>query len=269
MSLCYNGVKESRRILLTILSSLVFSFCATDVEAQQTTSKPDTVYKTDTVYITTTQYIHTEKLPKTRAPLYLAIKTNLLYDALLLPNLAVEWYMGKQWSLMLEGNWSWWTFDRPIQNWWYHRIQTGGVELRRWFKSPYPLHGHALGVYSMIGNYDVRFFAEDEYTKGYLSNLSWSAGLSYTYSLPIARKLNLEFGLAIGYVGGRYYKYNYCMTHKHWAQQGVYNRKYIGPTRVGVSLVWLLGAGNDEKSRNSYAAWQKQKRDRYIVSWSD
>jgi hypothetical protein len=167
--------------------------------------------------------------------------------------------MGKDWSLLVEGNWSWWTFDRPIQNWWYHRIQTGGIDLRKWVKSPYPLHGHALGAYTMVGNYDVRFFTKDEYTKGSLSYQSWSAGLSYTYSFPIARRLNLELGLSVGYMGGRYYEYDYCMEHNHWAQRAMYNRNYFGPTRVGLSLVWLLGAGNDEKSRNIYLTRKNKK----------
>lgn len=226
----------------------------------------DTIFlKCDTVYVTTTQYIHTERMPKTSTPLYLGIKTNLLHDALLLPNLAVEWYMGNKWSLTLEGNWSWWTFDRPIQNLWYHRIQTVGMEVKRWFKSAYPLHGHALGVYSMVGNYDVRFFAENEYTKGYLSNLSWGAGVTYAYSLPIARRFNLEFALGVGYMGGRYYKYNYCTQHNHWAQQAAYNRNYVGPTRASVSLVWLPGAANDEKSRKKYANQQQRKYQQYMV----
>lgn len=222
----------------------------------------DTVFlKCDTVYIMTTQYIRAEEPVRTPTPVYVALKTNLLYDAALLPNLTAEWYIGKQWSLAIEGNWSWWTFDRPVQNQWHHRIQSAGIELRHWFKSPYPLHGHALGVYSMIGDYDVRLFAKDEHTTGYLSYQSWSAGLSYAYSFPIANRFNLEFGLAFGYLGGQYYKYDYCMTHKEWTKRSKHNRNYIGPTRVGVSLVWLLGAGNDEKSRNKYAARQKQKHE--------
>lgn len=184
-------------------------------------------------------------------PLHIAVKTNLLYDAVFLPNLTVEWYIGKQWSLAAEGNWSWWKFDRrPIQNTWYHRIQAAGIELRRWFNSPYPLHGHAVGVYSMIGNYDLRLFVKDEHTQGYLSRRSWSAGLSYAYSFPIAHRLNLELGLAVGYMGGRYYRYDYDMTYNHWAQLGKYNRNYVGLTRVGVSIVWLPGIGNEKKSRN-------------------
>ncbi|MDR0864611.1 MAG: DUF3575 domain-containing protein [Candidatus Symbiothrix sp.] len=227
----------------------------------------DTVFlKCDTVYVyaTTTEKAPVQEREREKAPVYyVALKTNLLYDALLLPNLSAEWYMGKDWSLVIEGNWSWWTFDKPIQNWWYHRIQVAGIELRKWVKSPYPLQGHALGVYTMLGNYDVRFFTKGEYTKGSLSYQSWSAGLSYAYSFPIARRLNLELGVAVGYVGGRYYSYDYCMEHDHWAQRAMYNRNYFGPTRVGVSLVWQLGAGNDEKSRNIFFT-RKNKKDQQI-----
>ena len=36
-------------------------------------------------------------------PFYMAVKTNMLYDALLVPNIGVEFYVGKNWSL--AGNW--------------------------------------------------------------------------------------------------------------------------------------------------------------------
>ncbi|GHV58550.1 hypothetical protein FACS1894182_11220 [Bacteroidia bacterium] len=210
----------------------------------------DTVFlKCDTVYIGATlpDNSASNDLGKMPSPGYMALKTNLLYDAALLPNLTAEWYIGKQWSIAVEGNWSWWNFDRPIQNGWYHRIQAAGVELRRWVNSPYPLRGHAFGIYSMIGNYDVRFFTQNEYSKGWLSYQSWSAGLSYAYSFPIARKFNMELELALGHVGGRYYRYDYCLDHEHWAQRSVHNRNYWGPTRVGVSLVWLLSDHNEKK----------------------
>jgi hypothetical protein len=99
----------------------------------------------------------------------------------------------------------------------------------------------------MFGDYDVRFSTKDEYSKGWLSYGSWSAGLSYAYSMPIARKFNIEFGLAFGYLGGKYYQYDYCMRHEEWTQRAVYNRKYFGPTRIGVSIVWLPFTGNRKK----------------------
>lgn len=213
-------------------------------------------HRVDTVYIdrsNTNVICDTVALPptedkvKVKAPAFFALKTNLIYDVMLMPNLTAEWYIGKQWSLAVEGNWSWWTFNRPVQNRGYHRIQTVGVEARKWLGSPYPLRGHALGGYAMVGNYDIRLSPEDEYSKAWLSYLSWSAGVSYAYSFPVARKINLEFGLALGYVGGRYYRYDYCMTHEQWTQRAIHNRNYWGPTRVGVSLVWLLSGYNEKK----------------------
>ena len=219
-----------------------------------------TTYVRDTIY--TRVYLPYSEL---KSPLYLALKTNLIYDALLLPNLTAEIYLGRKWSLAVEGNWSWWNFDKPIQNWWYHRIQAAGAELRYWVKSPYPLQGHAVGLYSMIGNYDVRFFAENEDSKGYLSYQSWSAGLSYAYSMPIAHKFNLEFGLAFGYMGGRYYQYDYCMRHEQWEQNAINNRRYFGPTRVGISLVWLIGTGNSPKDKDKYTMWQNRKSNNMLT----
>ncbi|MDR0231177.1 MAG: DUF3575 domain-containing protein [Dysgonamonadaceae bacterium] len=227
-----------------------------EVVEQQVVIRRDTVFIQDTIiteiHIQKEIEIQHEIKSKPSKPLFIALKTNLIYDAALLPNLTAELYLGKQWSVAVEGNWSWWTFGNPVQNRWFHRVQVAGVELRRWFTSPYPLHGHALGVYAMIGNYDIRFFPKDEYSIGELSYQSWSGGISYAYSFPIARRFNLELGVAAGYVGGRYYKYNYCMEDKQWEQQAVYDRKYIGPTRVGVSLVWLLGTGNPQPSKGDF-----------------
>ena len=184
-----------------------------------------------------------------KKPLYFAIKNNLLYDAVLLPNLTAEVYLGNKWSLALEGNLSWWMFSQPTENEWFHRIQTAGLELRKWVCSPFPLYGHAVGVYAMIGNYDVRAFTKDEFSKGWLSYHSWSAGITYSYSIPISMHFNLEFGVALGYVGGEYFEYNYCMEDEWWAQQAVHNRKYFGPTRAGISLAWMIGKRNKARYR--------------------
>jgi Protein of unknown function (DUF3575). len=172
---------------------------------------------------------------------YFALKNNLFYDVALLPNLTAEVYLGKQLSLAIAGSLSWWTFNSDR----FYRIQSVGAELRYWINSPYPLHGHAVGVYSMVGNYDIRLLSQNEDSKGWLSYGSWSAGLSYAYSVPVANRVNLEFGLAVGYLGGKYYDYHYCLIHDRWERQAEYNRNYFGPTRVGVSIVWMLGNGSN------------------------
>ena len=188
---------------------------------------------------------------------YFALKNNLVYDAALLPNISAEAYLGKDFSLAVEGNWSWWAFEKKSKSGRFYRIQSVGAELRYWINSAYPLHGHAVGIYTMVGDYDIRFFTKNEDSKGWLSYGSWSAGLSYAYSMPVTSRMNLEFGLAVGYLGGKYYDYNYCIPHERWERQGEYNGKYFGPTRVGVSLVWLLGNGNNIKNRGVYTKWRK------------
>ena len=184
---------------------------------------------------------------------YFALKNNLIYDAALLPNLAAEVYLGKQFSLAIDGNWSWWTFKSDR----FHRIQSVGADFRYWINSPSPLRGHAIGIYSMVGNYDIRLFTKNEDSKGWLSYGSWSAGLSYAYSVPIASRVNLEFGLAVGYLGGKYYDYNYCMMHKRWERQAERNRKYFGPTRAGISVVWQFGNGYNIKNGDVYTRQKK------------
>lgn len=38
--------------------------------------------------------------PKVKKPFYMALKTNLIYDALTIPNAGIEFYLGKNWSIM-------------------------------------------------------------------------------------------------------------------------------------------------------------------------
>ena len=61
--------------------------------------------------------------------------------------------------------------------------------------------------------------------------------------MPIAKRLNIDFSLAAGYMGGRYYEYIPLDGHYVW--QATKDRKWIGPTKLEVSLVWLLGHGNN------------------------
>ena len=89
-----------------------------------------------------------------KKPFYMAVKTNMLYDALLVPNVGVEFYLGKDWSL--GGNWmyGWWKSD-PSH--WYWRTYGGDITLRKWFgraAKEKPLTGHHLGLYAQVQTFD-------------------------------------------------------------------------------------------------------------------
>jgi hypothetical protein len=181
-------------------------------------------------------------------PIWIALKTNMLYDLALLPNLSAEVWLGKKMSIAANGYWSWWGNETDPAGG-RHRIQAASLELRRWFFSPEPLRGHALGIYGLYGNYDLRLFPKDDTSPGQLSYESWSAGLSYAWSFALSKRFNMELGLAGGYVRGDYYDYNYCLQDNEWEPQDriwkLYRRRnYWGPTRIGISIVWLIGTPN-------------------------
>ena len=76
---------------------------------------------------------------------------------------------------------------------------------------------------------------------------NYTFGVSYGYSLPIAKRLNLDFTLGIGYWGGRYKEY--LPVEGHYVWQSTKNRRWFGPTKAEVSLVWLVGHDNENKQK--------------------
>lgn len=83
-------------------------------------------------------------------PLYLNAKTNMLYDALLIPNIGLEVDLGKRWSIAANWMYGWW--DNAPRHW-YWRAYGGDVAIRKWVGSAAgrkPLTGHHIGVYGQI-----------------------------------------------------------------------------------------------------------------------
>jgi hypothetical protein len=171
----------------------------------------------------------------------LRIKTNLLYDLALLPNLALEYSITRRWSMAIEGYWSWWSIGAP--KYWYHRIQMAGIESKFWLGSR-PLRqlmsGHYVGIYGMAGNYDLRLFTNDLDDFGYQSRRSYSAGLTYGFSHYLGRHWALEYSLGAGYFGGVYDEYNISRCTDCPALRTTKKMRYFGPTRAAVSLIFQL-----------------------------
>ena len=178
-----------------------------------------------------------------RKPFYMAVKTNMLYDLALVPNIGLEFYLGK--NISVAGNWmySWWKNDRIA---WYWRTYGGDLAVRYWFgpdAEKKPLSGHHVGVYGQIITYDFETGG-----RGYLGDRwSYAGGIEYGYSLPLARRLNIDFNLGVGYLGGEFKEYLPIDGHYVW--QATKKRNYIGPTKLEVSLVWLLGYGNHNEGK--------------------
>lgn len=174
----------------------------------------------------------------------LALKTNLLYDALTLLNYSVEVPIGKRYSALLYHQFPWWRWGEA-NNEYCIRFLSIGAEARWWFK-PMPrqrigkrrerdrLMGHFLGVYAESGKWDFEWERSICYQGEH-----WSTGLTYGYAMPIGRCLNLEFSLSAGFASIPYRKFNpsdnYELLLRDPERQGRWS--YFGPTKAQISLV--------------------------------
>lgn len=184
-------------------------------------------------------------------PFYMALKTNMLYDAALLPNIGAEFYIGKNWSV--EANWiyAWWDQDSRHRYW---RAYGGDVGVRRWFgraAERKPLTGHHLGLFAGVVTYDFELGGQG-YMGGLPGRTLWDrcnlmAGVSYGYSLPVGRRINIDFTIGIGYLGGKYIKYVPEGSFYKW--QSTNRLNWFGPIKAEISLVWLIGRGNYNENR--------------------
>lgn len=195
----------------------------------------------DTVYVERVVYY----CPPCK-PFYMDVRTNLLYDALAVPNLGIEFYLGKNWSLLANWGYAWWGKDGSNRLW---RTYGGDVALRWWFgrrAHQKPLSGHHLGLFAGILTYDF-CFGKRGYMGGLHKGTLWdryhvNAGVEYGYSLPMARRLNIDFTLGIGYLGGEIRKYTFDGGHYVWKSTS--RQHWIGPTNLEISLCWLIGCKN-------------------------
>ncbi|MDE5871278.1 MAG: DUF3575 domain-containing protein [Muribaculaceae bacterium] len=182
---------------------------------------------------------------------HMDIRTNMLYDALLVPNLGAEFYLGKNISLYGEWMYAWWDNDRRHHFW---RIYGGDLGLRWWFgrkAHSKPLTGHHLGVYGSILTFDFEL-GDTGYLGGKPGGTLWdrwlvNTGIEYGYSLPVGKRINIDFSIGIGYMGGNYIKY-YPFDNDYYYDKE-YHMHYIGPTKAEISLVWLIGRGNANRRK--------------------
>lgn len=164
----------------------------------------------------------------------IALRTNLLHDLMLIPNIGVEVPLGKGWSAGAQWSYGWWT-DMPRYDYYIH-FYGGDINLRKYFASDgiHPLSGHHLGVYAQMYSYDYKLSSI-----GYWG-VRWSlgAGAEYGYSIPLRPGLNLDLTAGAGYLSGIYNKYERKDGCDVWL--ATRRRRWIGPTKLEVSLVWLF-----------------------------
>lgn len=167
----------------------------------------------------------------------LAIKTNLLYDALLMPSLEVEYRINDRWSVSLEGDIAWWKKKSKHK---YYQLAMISPEGRYWFKTKAPWHGHYVGVFVGGGWYDL-----ENGKRGYQGE-GVMAGVSYGYMFPVTRCLSFEAAIGAGYLRAKYDEY-LPEAGGHYLYQQTSKTNYFGPLKLKFALVWRLWDYNQKK----------------------
>lgn len=159
-----------------------------------------------------------------------ALKTNMLSDVILLPQLEIEYRFADDWSVALEGSMAWWSSNSKHI---YDQLAYISPEVRWWFGKKEHWHGHYIGLFGSVGLYDL------EYKKTGYQGEFWMTGLSYGYMFPISRSLSLEAGIGVGFLRTGYREYepiDHCYVYQRTA-----NTNFVGPLKAKLSLVWRLG----------------------------
>lgn len=168
----------------------------------------------------------------------LSIRTNLLYDAFLVPTLGAEWRVNQDMGIKLDGSYGF--FGR----------ETGKIQ-KLWLLNPeFRLYmGIAkrfyIGVGANFSGYNVYrfmvggFFPEDT---GYQGNL-WNAGVTTGYQLALSRVLSLDFNLGLGFTKLDYDSFHVVDRIRIYREKRQ-TRSFWGPTQAGISLVWRIGGVN-------------------------
>lgn len=183
--------------------------------------------------------------PQKKHRFVMAVKSNLLYDVALVPNVGVEFYLKNNWTL--GGNWmyAWWKNDDRHRYW---RVYGGDVYARKYLgkaASLKPFAGHHLGVYAQMLTYDFELGGRG-YMGGKPGGDIWDlahkgAGIEYGYTLPAGRRLHVDFSLAVGGLFGTCHEYTPVNGWYVWDKTKKIS--WVGPTKLEISLVWLLGNG--------------------------
>ena len=166
---------------------------------------------------------------------FVSVSTNLLYDAVLVPNVGLEFNIWDNWTLSLNGMWAWWT-KQDIN--WYWRVYGGEASVKKYFgrrSKNRSMTGHHVGLYGQALTYD---FSVGHFGR-MAPNLSIGGGVEYGYSLPVTNVMNIDFSLGIGYLGGNFYEY--IEDEGHYVWRATVKQSWFGPTKAAISLVWLIG----------------------------
>lgn len=168
------------------------------------------------------------------------LKTNVLTYYLLVPNLAIEWEMGKHFSGSLpiyHCGWDWFRM--------FNKFRVFGVqpELRYFFRDDFS--GIFCGLHATMAWYNMALGGDYRYQDHATTSPTFGAGVSVGYRMPISdddgpmHRWYVEFSAGGGFLP-LYYDVFYNVPNGAMAHEGL-RKTYWGVDQVSISIVYRFG----------------------------
>lgn len=168
-------------------------------------------------------------------PYSFAVRTNLLYDALLLPTLGVEWRVNRDLSVKLDGSLSWWGGEHgKVQKMWLVN-----PEVRWYLLRDKRFYVGASGSYGEYNIYKYPLGGILSKDTGYQGTM-WNTGLTVGYQLYLSHNFSVDFNLGLGYTRSEYDSFGMADGVRVYKER-YKSKNFWGPTQAGISLVWTIG----------------------------
>lgn len=167
----------------------------------------------------------------------IGLKTNTLYWATATPNIGAEISVGRKLTLDLTGGYNPWEFgnNKKFKHW------IAQSELRYWFCETF--EGHFLGIHTQGGEFNIGRInlpglvfgsgSENYRYQGFFVG----GGISYGYQWILSPRWNLEANIGIGYNYIKYDKFEPCNCGEQLENK---SSNYFGPTKIGLSIIYLI-----------------------------
>ena len=159
------------------------------------------------------------------------LRTNLLFWGTTTPNAGVEFSLGRNFTLVLDGGYNAWEFSNDMKL----NLAFAQPEIRYWFCRRF--EGHFIGLHGHyadadISNLDMFGLGHDRY-----DGKIYGAGISYGYQWILGNRWSLEASIGVGYVQNHYDKYD-CPKCGEWKEKN--DKGYFSVTKAAVSLIYVI-----------------------------
>lgn len=160
------------------------------------------------------------------------LRTNLLFWGTTTPNAGVEFSLGRNFTLVLDGGYNAWEFSNDMKL----NLAFAQPEIRYWFCRRF--EGHFIGLHEHYAHFNIGQIDFIPCMKEYVyrGNL-YGGGISYGYHWAMGDRWGMEVTVGGGYAQLSYDKY---LCRDCGERVGQFKRTYFGPTRAGISLIYFL-----------------------------